>query len=76
MEFPYVADPDKTGKDSGAFHGKMVVKHFDLNIRPHDAVFPVGNRVHNQLRPTELRIFGSRLKAITQATLISKEKSS
>ena len=38
MELPNVADPYEAGKDAGALHHKMVVKHFDLNVRPNDAI--------------------------------------
>ena len=62
MKLADITDPDEAGKDTGTLHRKMVIEHPDLNVRTHDAVIPVGDGVHDQLRPAEFGVLGNGLE--------------
>ena len=62
MKLPDIVYPNKTRKYSRAFHSKMVIKHFYLNICSTDTVITMCSGIHDQLGPTELWEFRNSLK--------------
>ena len=57
VNVPHIVQPHDAGQRTGTFYRQSVIKHFDLDVCPFDAVITVCNGVDDQFFPGKLRVF-------------------